>query len=158
MLVFLDDILVYSKTMEEHDQHLRLVLQILRENQLFGKLSKCEFYSPIVHYLGHIISFEGLVVEPKKIEAIMNWPTPKNVSEIRSFMELTSYYRKFVKNFSKLAYPITQLQRKGNKFIWDDKCEEAFNLLKQKLTSTPILKLPNLHKEFSICTNACGEG
>lgn len=158
MLVFLDDILVYSKNVEEHDRHLRLVLQILKENQLFGKLSKCEFYSPTVHYLGHIIFAKGLVVDPKKIKAIIDWPAYKNVSEIRSFVGLVGYYKKFVKNFSKLVYPITQLERKGNKFIQDDKCDQAFSLLKQKLNTTPILKLPNPHKELSIYTNSSGEG
>lgn len=107
MLVFLDDILVYSKNVEEHDRHLRLVLQVLRENQLFKKLAKCEFYSPTIHYLRHIISIKGLAIDLKKIKAIIDWPTLKNVSEIRSFMGLASYYKNLSKTSQKLAYPIT---------------------------------------------------
>ena len=109
MLVFLDDILVYSKNEHEHEQHLRLVLQKLREHKLFGKLSKCVFYQTKVHYLGHIISSEGISVDPTKIKAIEEWPAPTNVHEIRSFMGLAGYYRRFVKEFSRVAHPITSL-------------------------------------------------
>ena len=94
--VFIDDILIYSRTTEEHDEHLRLVLQCLREHKLYGKLSKCSFYQSRIHYLGHVISGEGIAVDPAKVEAIMEWPAPTNVTEVRSFMGLAGYYRRFV--------------------------------------------------------------
>ena len=100
VLVFLDDILVYSKNEEEHEKHLRLTLQVLREHQLYAKLSKCDFYRDRIQYLGHIISEEGISVDPEKIEAITNWPTPRNVTYVRSFIGLAGYYRRFIEGFS----------------------------------------------------------
>jgi hypothetical protein len=97
--VFIDDILIYSRTTEEHDEHLRLVLQCLREHKLYGKLSKCSFYQSRIHYLGHVISGEGITVDPAKVEAIMEWPAPMNVNEVHSFMGLAGYYRRFVEGF-----------------------------------------------------------
>jgi hypothetical protein len=141
IIVFLDDILIYSKTEEEHEKHLRMVLQVLREHQLYAKLRKCTFYQRKIHYLGHIISEEGIVVDPEKIEAIKSWPVPKNVSEVRSFMGLVGYYRRFIEGFSKVTHPITSLQKKGTKFEWTAKCEESFQHLKELLTSAPILKV-----------------
>ena len=108
--VFLDDILIYSKNEKEHEKHLRVVLTCLRENQLYGKLSKCSFFQKKVHYLGHIISGEGISVDPEKVKAIMDWPVPKNAHEVRSFMGLAGYYRRFVEGFSRIAKPITTLQ------------------------------------------------
>jgi hypothetical protein len=116
--VFIDDILIYSRTTEEHDEHLRLVLQCLREHKLYGKLSKCSFYQSRIHYLGHVISGEGIAVDPAKVEAIMEWPAPTNVIEVCSFMGLAGYYRRFVEGFSKIANPITELQKKNKKFVW----------------------------------------
>jgi hypothetical protein len=126
VIVFMDDILVYSKSEEEHENHLRMVFQVLREHQLYAKLSKCSFYQNIIHYLGHIISEEGIVVDPEKIEAIKGWITPKNVTEVRSFMGLAGYYRMFIAGFSRIAHPITSLQRKGKKFRWTEECERSF--------------------------------
>ena len=125
-LVFLDDILVYSKDGEEHAEHLRLTLQLLREHQLYEKLSKCDFYRDRIQYLGHVISKEGISVDPEKIEAIMNWPTPRNVRDVRYFMGLAGYYMRFIEGFSKVAHAITSLQRQGIKFEWTLKCEEIF--------------------------------
>jgi hypothetical protein len=105
--VFINDILIYSHTTEEHDEHLRLVLQCLREHKLYEKLSKCSFYQLRVHYLGHAISSEGIVMDPAKVKAIMKWPTPMNVMEVCSFMGLAGYYRWFSEGFSKIANPIT---------------------------------------------------
>jgi hypothetical protein len=126
VIVFLDDILVYSKTEEEHDQHLRMVLQVLREHQLYAKLSKCSFYQRQIHYLGHIISEEGITVDPEKLQAIQEWPAPRSVAEVRSFMGLAGYYRKFIVRFSKIAHSITSLQRKEKKFQWTEECESNF--------------------------------
>ena len=110
-LVFLYEILVYSKNEEEHEEHLRLTLQLLREHQLYAKLRKCDFYSDRIQYLGHIISEGGISVEPEKIEAIMNWPTPRNVMDVRSFMGLVGYYRRFIEGLSKVAHPVSSLQK-----------------------------------------------
>jgi hypothetical protein len=128
--VFIDEILIYSRTMEEHDEHLRLVLQCLREHKLYGKLSKCSFYQSKIHYLGHVISSEGIVVDPAKVKAIMEWPMPTNVPEVCSFMGLAGYYRRFLKGFSKIENLITELQKKNKKFVWTEKCVEAFQRLK----------------------------
>ena len=125
-IVFLDDILVYSKSKEDHEQHLRLVLQVLRGHQLYAKLTKCSFYQRKIHYLGHIISEEGIVVDPEKVEAIREWSAPRNVAEVGSFMGLAGYYKRFIVGFSKIAHPITSLQRKEKKFQWTEECEKSF--------------------------------
>jgi hypothetical protein len=126
VIVFLDDILVYSKSEEEHEQHLRMVLQVLRGHKLYAKLSKCIFYRKKIHYLGHIISAVGIDVDPEKIEAVRGWSAQNNVTEFRSFMGLVSYYRRFIKGFSKMASPITSFHKKGVKFEWTSKCGESF--------------------------------
>jgi hypothetical protein len=156
--VFIDDILIYSRTTEEHDEHLRLVLQCLREHKLYGKLSKFSFYQSRIHYLGHVISGEGIAVDPAKVEDIMEWPAPTNVTEVRSFMGLAGYYRRFVEGFSKIANPITKLQKKNKKFVWTEKCAEAFRRLKGLLTTTSILKVPYMDADFLVCTDASKEG
>jgi hypothetical protein len=156
--VFIDDILIYSWMTEEHDEHLRLVLQCLRENNLYGKLSKCSFYQSKIHYLGHVISGEDIIVDPVKVETIMEWPAPKKVQEVRNLMGLVGYYRQYVEGFSKIANPITKLQKKNKKFLWIEKCVEAFQRLKGILTTTPILKVLNMDKEFLVCTDASKEG
>jgi hypothetical protein len=118
VIVFLDDILVYSKSEEEHEHHLEMVLQVLREHQLYAKFNKCSFYQNQIHYSGHIISKDGIVVDPEKIEAIREWSTPKNVSEVISFMGLDGYYRRFIVGFLRISHQITSLQRKEKKFQW----------------------------------------
>jgi hypothetical protein len=158
VIVFLDDILVYSKSEEEHEQHLRMVLQVLREHQLYAKLSKCSFYQRQIHYLGHIILEEGIIVDPEMVEAIREWKAPRYVAEVRSFMGLAGYYRRFITGFSKIAYPITYLQRKEKKFQWKEDCEKRFQRLKQLLTSAPILRIADPNKYFVVCTDACKEG
>jgi hypothetical protein len=158
VIIFLDDILIYSKSEEEHEHDLRMVLQVLREHQLYAKLSKCSFYDKHIHYLGHIISKDGIEVDPEKIEAIREWSMPKNVIEVRSFMGLAGYYRRFIEGFSKIAHPITSLQRKGVKFQWTLDCKKSFQHLKQLLTSAPILRIADPTEDFIVCTNACNEG
>ena len=130
VLVFLDDILIYSKNEEEHEEHLRMVLKLLREHKLYAKLRKCDLYKDRIHYLGHIISYEGISVNPIKIEAIMKCPTPRNRTDVRYFMGLARYYKRFTEGFSKVAHSITPLQKKGIEFEWTPICEEIFQYLK----------------------------
>jgi hypothetical protein len=153
----LDDILIYSKSEEEHEHHLILVLHVLRENQLYAKLSKCYFYQNKIHYLGHIISEQAITVDPKKIEDIRGWTTPKSVLDVRYFMGLADYYRRFIVGFSNIYHPITSFQKKGTKFEWMLKCENNFNLLKELHTSAPILKIAIPNEIFEVCTDACKE-
>ena len=150
VVVFIDDILVYSKDAQEHENHLRIVLQTLRENQLFAKLSKCEFWLKEVSFLGHIVSAECIRVDPMKIEAIVNWKPPQNVTEVRSFLGLAGYYQRFVQGFSVIASSLTRLLRKGVKFEWDDKCQSNFKRLKEILVEAPVLIQPTLGKDYTM--------
>jgi hypothetical protein len=145
-----NDILVYSRTKEEHEEHISMVLQVLRENQLYAKFRKCDFFQNKIWYLGHIISVEGVAVDPEKISTIMDWTTPRNLSEVRSFMVLDGYYRRFIKEFSNIGNPITSLHRKGKKFVWSSECEDRFRQLKHILTNAPVLKITNLENDFLI--------
>ena len=159
VVIFIDDILVYSRTEEEHKEHLRIVLQILKKHKLYAKFSKCEFWLERVTFSGtHIISKNGLEVDPEKVEAVQNWKRLETVTEVRSFLGLAGYYRKFIQNFSKLAGPLTRLTQKDRKFIWDKQCEESFSKLKKRLTTAPVLALPNGSEEFIIFTDASKEG
>ncbi|XP_075473392.1 uncharacterized protein LOC142504403 [Primulina tabacum] len=137
IVVFIDDILVYSSNEHDHEEHLRIALQTLREKELYAKFKKCEFWLKSVSFLGHVISEAGVSVDPKKVEAITEWPKPKNAADIRSFLGLAGYYRKFVEGFSSIAIPLTKLTQKNSKFIWDEGCEKSFQTLKEKLASTP---------------------
>eukprot|EP00253_Pinus_taeda_P019406 PITA_19406 len=128
--VFIDDILVYSKNEEEHADHLATILIFLREHQLYAKLSKCRFFQTKVHYLGHIVTKEGNTVDRERVRTIMEWEAPNNVDKVRSFMGLEGYYKSFIRNFSCIAYPITSLHSKGNKFEWMEECETSFEQLK----------------------------
>jgi len=158
VIVFVDDILIYSSSEEEHEAHLRVVLQLLREHQLYAKFSKCEFWLSEVKFLGHVISDKGVTVDPEKVEAVMGWQRPKSVFEIQSFLGLAGYYRRFVEDFSRLAAPMTRLTRKGVKFVWDDSCELAFQELKSRLTSAPILVIPERGIGYTIYCDASRDG
>jgi hypothetical protein len=158
ILVFLDDTLIYSKYEEEHEKHLSMVLQVLREHQLFENLSKCSFYQRQIHYLGYVISKKRIIVDPKKIKSIEGWPTPRHVSEVRSFMELAGYYKIFIEGLSKIAHSITYLQKKSVKFEWKSDCEKSFQHLKYVLTSDPILRIVDPNEDFIVCIDACKEG
>lgn len=125
-IVFIDDILVYSKAEAEHEEHLHQVFETLRANRLYAKFSKCEFWMKQVSFLGHVVSSEGLSVDPAKIEVVTNWPRPSTISEVRSFLGLVGYYRRFVEGFSHIASPLTQLSRKGTPFVWSPACESSF--------------------------------
>ena len=154
VVVFIDDILVYSIDAQEHEHHLRIVLQTLRENQLFAKLSKCDFWLKEVSFLGHIVSVEGIRVDPVKIEAIVNWKPPRNVTEVRSFLSLAGYYRRFVQGFSVIASSLTRLLRKGVKFEWDDKCQSSFERLKEILVEAPVLIQPTSDRDYTVYSDA----
>jgi hypothetical protein len=158
ILVFIVDILIYSKNREEHEEQLRLVLQVLRAHQLYAKFSKSEFFQKKIHYLGNVLSEEGVAVDPDKIRSIMEWTTPKDVSDIISFMGLAGYYRRFIKGFSKICCPIIALQKKRAKFTWTQKCEERFQTLKHLLTHAPVLKIADSEADFLVCKDACKEG
>jgi hypothetical protein len=158
VIVFIDDILVYSKSQEEHEEHLRIVLQILRDRKLFAKLKKCEFWMDRVVFLGHVISRDGITVDPSKIEAVVNWVRPTNVSEVRSFLGLAGYYRRFVEGFSCIATPLTRLTRKNAKFEWTNECERSFQELKERLVSAPVLTIPSSSSGFVIYSDASHKG
>ena len=158
VVVFIDDILIYSETAEEHAEHLRIILEKLRQNQLYAKFSKCEFWLEKVAFLGHVLTADGVVVDPAKIEAVLEWQQPKNVTDIRSFLGLAGYYRRFIENFSKIAKPMTELLKNGVPFVWSAKCEASFQELKSKLTTTPILTLPDIRKDFVVYCDASRQG
>ncbi|WMV41072.1 hypothetical protein MTR67_034457 [Solanum verrucosum] len=141
VIVFIDDILVYSKSEEEHADHLRVVLVVLGKQKLYAKFSKCKFWLTSVAFLGHVVSKERVMVDPQKIEAVKNWVRPSSVTEVRSYVGLASYYRRFVKNFDSIATHLTNLTKKEVPFQWTEKCEESFQKLKTLLTTSPILTL-----------------
>ena len=158
VIVFIDDILIYSKNEDQHAEHLRIVLQTLKDQRLYAKFKKCEFWLDSVIFLGHIINRDGISVDTQKIKAIMDWPQPKTVFEVRSFLGLAGYYRRFVKDFSKIAVPLTELTRKGEPFVWTEKREQGFQELKKRLTTAPILALPEGTEGFSIYSDASHQG
>ena len=131
--------ILYSKDAQEHEQHLKIVLQTLREKKLYAKLSKCDFCLKEVSFLSHIVSMKGIRVNPIKIKAVVNWKPPQNVTEVRSFLGLADYYRRFMRGFSVIAFPLTKLLRKGIKFEWTDKCQNSFEQLKGMLVEAPVL-------------------
>jgi hypothetical protein len=158
VVVFIDDILIYSQNKQEHEEHLRKVLQRLRDCQLYAKLSKCEFWISEVLFLGHIIKRDGLAVDPKKVAAILDWKAPKDVRGIKSFIGMAGYYRCFIEGFSKIARPMTALLAKKVEFKWTSACQESFEMLKQKLTTALVLVLPDVHKPFLVYCDASYTG
>ncbi len=155
VVVYIDDILVYSNSMEEHGEHLRKVFQRLRENKLYAKFEKCEFGVLEVDFLGHRITQEGLKMDDHKVKAILDWESPRSVPALKSFLRLTFYYRKFIKNFAKVATPLTNLLKKSSgTYEWEEACNEAFETLKGILVKAPMLKLPDFDKDFEIHSDA----
>nr|GEX23865.1 putative reverse transcriptase domain-containing protein [Tanacetum cinerariifolium] len=154
VIVFIDDILIYSKNEKEHKEHLKAILELLKKEKLYAKFSKCKFWIPEVQFLGHVIDSQGIHVDPAKIESIKDWASPKTSTEIRQFLGLAGYYRRFIKGFSKIAKSMTTLTQKGIKFDWGEKEENAFQLIKQKLCSTPILALPKGSEDFVVYCDA----
>ncbi|KAJ0717250.1 putative nucleotidyltransferase, Ribonuclease H [Helianthus annuus] len=158
VIVFIDDILIYSKSQEEHEQHLRLILELLRKEQLYAKCSKCDFWLREVHFLGHVVNEDGIHVDPSKVDSIKNWPAPRTPIEIRQFLGLAGYYRRFIKDFSKIAQPLTSLTQKGVTYRWGDAQEAAFQHLKDRLCSAPILSLPEGTDDFEVYCDASIQG
>ena len=157
-LVYLDDVIIFSKTIEDHIKHIKYVFQLLRQEGLKIKLEKCAFLQKEVEYLGHIVTEDGIKPDPKKQQAIHNYPTPKNVDQVRSFLGLAGYYRKFVKNYADKAHSLTKLTSKNVEWQWGPEQEKAFQLLKDCLTSPPILGYPDFSRDFIIHTDASGYG
>ncbi|KAL4308279.1 hypothetical protein GQ457_01G022750 [Hibiscus cannabinus] len=154
VVVFIDDILIYSRSEAEHVEHLRIVLQTLWNHRLYAKLSKCEFWLKKITFLGHVVSAEGIQVDPSKIEAIVSWKQPKNVSEIRSFLGLAGYYLHFVEGFSIITAPLTKLLRKDVSFVWTEAQQTSFEKLKEALTQAPLLVQPESGKNFAVYNDA----
>jgi hypothetical protein len=158
VVVFIDDILIYSKTEEDYTDHLRVVLQRLCSHRLYAKFSKCEFWIDSVKFLGHTISSKGISVDPTKVQEVMDWKPSTSVHQIRSFLGLAGYYHRFIPDFHKIAKPMIELLKKEIKFHWDDKCEEAFHTLRKLLTTAPVLAQPDSTKPFDVYCDASGTG
>ncbi|GJU41443.1 putative reverse transcriptase domain-containing protein [Tanacetum coccineum] len=158
VIFFIADILIYSKNKQEHEEHLKIILELLKKEELYAKFSKCEFWIPKVQFLGHVIDNKGIHVDPAKIKSIKDWASPKTPTEIHQFLGLAGYYRRFIEGFSKIAKPMTKLTQKKVKFEWGDKQEAAFQLLKQKLCSAPILALPEGSEDFIVYCDASIKG
>jgi hypothetical protein len=158
VVVFIDDILIYSRSEEEHEEHLRLVLQKLRDYRLYAKLSKCEFWLKQITFLRHIVSKGGISLDPSKIQDVLSWNAPMSVGEIWSFQGLAGYYRRFIEGFSKISKPMTKLLEKDKKFKWTPAYEASFQKLKKWLTTAPILVMPDMEKPSSIYCDASGQG
>ncbi|GJS34760.1 putative reverse transcriptase domain-containing protein [Tanacetum coccineum] len=158
VIVFIDDILVYSKDEEEHGKHLKIILELLKKERLYAKFSKCDFWLDSVQFLGHVIDRSGVHVDPAKIEAIKSWAAPTTPTEVRQFLGLAGYYRRFIEGFSLISKPLTKLTQKNKKYEWGKEEEEAFQTLKQKLCSAPILALPEGTEDFVVYCDASLKG
>jgi hypothetical protein len=158
VVIFIDDILIYSKSEAEHEKHLSHVLQRLREHKLYAKLSKCEFWIDEVPFLGHVISRGGIAVDPGKVKDVLDWVVPQTVKEVCPFLGLAGYYRRFIENFSKIAKPLTSLLEKGVDFSWTDERQKAFEELKKRLTTAPVLTLLDQSKRFTVYCDASRDG
>jgi hypothetical protein len=158
VVVFIDDILVYSENKKEHGEHLRVVLTRLREHQLYAKFSKCEFWLKEVQFLGHIFSEKRISVDPSKVQQVMESKARTSAIEVRSFLGLAGYYRRFILDFSKIAKPMTRLLQKDHKFAWIEECEIAFRTLRTLLTTALVLAQPNIDKPFDVFCDASGIG
>jgi hypothetical protein len=157
-VVFIDVILIYSKNEEEHAKHLQIVITRLREHQLYVKFSKCTFWLEEIQFLGYVLSAKGIEVDPSKVKQILEWNSPTTVHQVRSFLGLAGYYRRFIPDFSKIVKPITGLLKNDTKFDWSSKCNEAFEQLKVLLTTAPVLAQPDIEKPFDVYCDASGSG
>jgi hypothetical protein len=151
---YLDDILIYSKTLKEHRRHVRAVLERLRDDGLQIDINKCEFHVQETVFLGLVVSTDGLKMDPRKVQVIRDWATPKNLTDVQSFIGFCNFYRRFIKGFSKLARPMVNLTRKDHPFLWTDACQEAFELMKERVTTAPVLKHFDRTKEAILETDS----
>ena len=158
LLVYLDDVIIFAKTVEEELRRLEVVFRRLRAADLKLKPQKCELFKQCVLYLGHVVLKEGIATDPEKIRAVRDWPTPTTVTEVQSFIGLASYYRRFVKGFADIARPLHRLTEKGRQFEWDDSCETSFQRLKGLLKEAPILAYPNPAEDYILDTDASNVG
>ncbi|GKC79481.1 putative reverse transcriptase domain-containing protein, partial [Tanacetum coccineum] len=158
VIVFIDDILIYSNSEEEHEVHLKTILDLLEKEKLYAKFSKCELWLKEVQFLGHVVNHDGIHMDPSKVESVKNWKTPESPTEIRSFLGLAGYYRRFIENFSKIAKPLTLLTQKNKAYVWGDKQDEAFQILTEKLCNAPVLALPNGPDNFVVYCDAPKQG
>ena len=158
VVVYLDDIMIYSKTLEDHEKHLRAVLERLREHKFYANLKKCDFMKSEVAFLGHIISADGIKVDPKKVQAVSEWDVPRDVRGVRSFLGLANYFRRFIQGFSKMVAPLTNLTKKDNSFVWTSECQDAFEKVKYSLTQAPVLVSPTRDKPYEVVSDASGIG
>ena len=158
LLVYLDDVIVFGKTVEDELERLRKVFVRLRSAGLKLKPSKCNLFQKSVTYLGHIVSAEGVATDPAKVEAVADWPVPTCTKEVRSFLGLASYYRRFIRGFASIASPLHALTSKSKDFVWTDACREAFDRLKEELSRAPVLVYPSPGNEFILDTDASGDG
>jgi hypothetical protein len=158
VMVFIDDILVFSKSKKEHKEHLCIVLQLLRDHQLYAKFSKSEFWLTEVQFMGHVVSSEGISMDPSKVREVLYWKPPRTVHQVRNFLGLAGYYRIFIPNFSKIVKPITDLLNKEDKFVWNAEHDEAFRTLKKLLTISLVLAQPDIAKSFDVYCDASGTG
>ncbi|GJT71004.1 putative reverse transcriptase domain-containing protein [Tanacetum coccineum] len=158
VIVFIDDILIYSKSEEEHEVHLKAILDLLKKEKLYAKFSKCEFWLQEVQFLGHVVNRDGIHVDPSKVESVKNWKIPESSTEIRSFLGLAGYYRRFIENFSKIAKPLTLLTQKNKTYVWGNEQDEAFRILKEKLCNAPVLALPDGPDDFVVYCDASKQG
>jgi len=157
VVVYFDDILVYSRSEEGHKEHLKRVFQVLREQKLYAKMEKCEFFTFQLTFLGYVVSAKGIQVDPSKVEAIQTWPIPKSTTEVRSFHDLASFYKRIIKGFSSLLAPITECLKRGS-FEWTHAAQRAFEEVKQQLCRAPVLTLPNFKDLFEVECDASGVG
>jgi hypothetical protein len=158
VVVFINDILVYLRSGEEHEEHLHLALQKLQEHKLYAKLSKCEFWMKQVAFLEHVISKGGISVDPSKVQDVLSWNTPTSVGDIQSFLGLAGYSRRIIEGFSKISKPMTELLEKDKKFEWTLTCDTSFQELKKRLTTALILVMHDMEKSFSFYCDASGQG
>ena len=154
VIVYIDDILIYSRNELDHRQHIHQVLEILRKHKMYGNMAKCEFFKDSVEYLGHVISSKGISTDPKKVESIKQWPAPTNLKEMQSFLGLCNYYRRFIEGYSKIAAPMTDLTHKDVPFLWTSQAMTAFEELKHRMISAPVLCIPNPDLPFTVTTDA----
>ncbi|GJR08431.1 putative reverse transcriptase domain-containing protein [Tanacetum coccineum] len=158
VIIFIDDILIYSKSKEEHEEHLKLILELLKKEELYAKFSQCDFWLSKVQFLSHVIDSEGIYMDPTNIESIRDWASPKTPTKICQFLGLAGYYRQFIEGFSKIAKPMIKLTQKSVKFDWGEKEEAAFQQLKRKLCSASILAIPEGSENFVVYCDASHKG